>query len=62
MYEKILTYKAVNDFKKSRIDPQVESGYYSTLIDKNNNSLQQMSIRDSRIFFRTASKAGALEG
>lgn len=56
------TISSVRDFKKSRIDPQLANGYYSTLVDKDNNSLNQMSIRDSRIFFRTASKASSLEG
>lgn len=56
------TISSVRDFKKSRIDPQLATGYYSTIVDKDNNSLNQMSIRDSRIFFRTASKASSLEG
>ncbi|MCT6889435.1 MAG: phage terminase large subunit family protein [Lactobacillus sp.] len=56
------TYRQVNDFKKGRIDTQISNGYYSNIIDKNNNSLSQMSIRNSRIYFRTASKASAVEG
>lgn len=56
------TLTAVKDFKKSRIDNQITSGYYKTIIDKYNNSLNQMSIRDSRVFFRTASKPSSLEG
>lgn len=56
------TIRQIQDFKKSRIDNQITSGYYQTLIDKYNNSQNQMSIRDSRVFFRTASKPDTLEG
>ncbi|MBT9670596.1 hypothetical protein GPK34_00895 [Secundilactobacillus kimchicus] len=56
------TYKAMKDHTKSRIRPEFESGYYGTLLDKDNLSLDQMSIRSSRVFFRSGSKPGNVEG
>lgn len=52
----------MKDFVKARIRPEFAQGYYATLTDKNNNSLDQMSVRNSRIYFRSASKGSAVEG
>ena len=52
----------MRDFVKSRVNPQFAGGYYASLTDQQNKSLGQMSIRDSRIFFRSSSKASAVEG
>ena len=52
----------MEDFVKSRLNPQFNNGYYASILDKDNDSLQQKSIRNSRIMFRSASKAATMEG
>jgi len=53
----------MRDHVKSRIRPEFEkSDYYRSLLNGDNNSLDQMSIRDSRIFFRSGSGSAQVEG
>jgi len=52
----------MKDFVKARVNPEFQSGYYAGLIDKYNDSLDQKSIRNSRIYFRSSSKSGSVEG
>lgn len=56
------TYKALTTFIKSRLDPVLNQPYYRSIVNQNNNSLDQKQIRNSMIIFRTGSKAGAVEG
>lgn len=56
------TNKQMNDFVQTRLDPVLEKGYYSTIIDKDNNSRQVKRIRSSFLYFRSSSTPGALEG
>lgn len=57
-----MTEKQMRDFVQSRLDPVLEKGYYSTLVNPDYNSLKQKRIRNSTLFFRTSSKPGAVEG
>lgn len=53
----------MKDFLVSRVKTAIQaSSYLRGLIDKNNNNMQQMSIRDSRVFFRSGSSASQVEG
>ena len=56
------TFGQMKDFMKSRIRVQTGVGYYNSILDKNNDSVQQMSIRDSTCFFRSGSNAKQVEG
>ena len=56
------TYKSLKTFYKTRISPEFESGYYSTLSDDNHMSQEQMSIRNSTLIFRSSSKGSSMEG
>ncbi len=49
-------------FVQTRINPLLESGYYSTLVNKDLNSQQAKQILDSYLYFRSSSKPSALEG
>jgi len=57
-----MTNKQMKDFVKSRINPEFQNGYYAGLIDKYNDSLDQKSIRNSRMYFRSSSKGSSMEG
>lgn len=52
----------MQDFVKTRLDPVLQNGYYSTILDKDTDSLKVKKLRDSFVFFRTSSKPGAFEG
>ena len=53
----------MKDFLTSRVRPALQSSpYLNGLIDNNNNNMQQMSIRDSRVFFRSGSSSSQVEG
>jgi len=52
----------MEDFVKTRLDPALHQGYYSTILDPDTDSLKVKKIRDSFVFFRSSSKPGALEG
>lgn len=52
----------MDDFVKTRLDPVLNSGYYSTITDKDTNSMKVKKLRDSFVFFRSSSTPGALEG
>lgn len=57
------TYKQLKTFYKTRIVPEFDSGYYSTLVDKiHGMSQEQMGIRNSTLIFRTSSNSGSVEG
>ena len=45
------TEKQMRDFVQSRLDPVLEKGYYSTLVNPDYNSLKQKRIRNSTLFF-----------
>lgn len=54
--------KRMNDHMKARIRPEFEANpYYHSLVS-DNNSLDQMSIRNSRVFFRSGSSPAQVEG
>ena len=57
-----MTYTQLNDFYKQRISPEFDDGYYATLVDKKNMSMNQFKIRDSTMTFRSSSKGASLEG
>ena len=56
------TNKQLKTFIKTRLDPVLSKGYYSTLINDKDNTQEQKKIRDSFLIFRSSSKAGAVEG
>lgn len=56
------TNKSMDAFVKTRLDPVLSRGYYSTIIDPDINSMKVKKIRDSFIYFRSSSTPGALEG
>jgi len=56
------TNNQMKDFVGTRIDPILQKGYYSTILDKDVDSLQKKKIRNSFIFFRSSSKGSAVEG
>ncbi|QIG61010.1 hypothetical protein vBLivaVAfA18_086 [Listeria phage vB_Liva_VAfA18] len=56
------TGEQMRKFVQSRLDPVLESSYYSSILDKDNNSLNYKRIRNSHLYFRTSSKPGAVEG
>lgn len=56
------TNEQMRKFVQTRLDPVLERGYYSTIVDKDINSLTAKRIRDSYIYFRSSSRPGALEG
>ncbi|MEI2421090.1 hypothetical protein V6O07_12525, partial [Arthrospira platensis SPKY2] len=49
-------------FVQTRLDPVLERGYYSTIVNPEVNSLKAKQIRNSFLYFRTSSKPGAVEG
>lgn len=52
----------LSDHIKSRIRPVIANNAYYRSLVSDNDSLNQMSIRDSRIFFRSGSSAAQTEG
>lgn len=52
----------MGDFVKSRINPLLQNGYYSTLVDDKIDSIETKKIRDSFLYFRSSSKPGNVEG
>lgn len=56
------THSQVKRFVQTRLDPLLERGYYSQIIDPKINSLEAKRIRDSVVYFRTSSKPSAVEG
>lgn len=56
------TEKQMNDFVSTRINPLLSNGYYSSITDKRMDSNKRKRIRDSIIYFRSSSKASAVEG
>lgn len=56
------TYRAVKDFVKTRLDPLLESGYYSSITDKYKSSLDVKKVRNSTMYFRSSSKSQTTEG
>ena len=57
-----MTNDQMQKFVQTRLDPLLEKGYYSTIIDKDINSLKAKRIRDSYLYFRSSSKPSTLEG
>lgn len=66
LYESIrltqMTYRQLQDFYKQRIRTEFDSGYYSTLVNPQQMSMNQMKIRDSTVMFRSSSKGASMEG
>lgn len=56
------TYRQLQDFYKTRIQPEFTHGYYETLVDPNNMSMNKMKIRDTDLFFRSSSQGSSMEG
>lgn len=57
-----MTNRQLKTFIKTRLDPVLAKGYYSTLINDKDNTQEQKKIRNSFLIFRSSSKAGAVEG
>lgn len=56
------TGEQMKRFVQTRLDPVLQKGYYSTIVDDKVDSLSAKRIRDSFIYFRSSSRPGALEG
>lgn len=56
------TNDQMTKFVQTRLDPVLERGYYSTIVNPEVNSLKAKQIRNSFLYFRTSSKPGAVEG
>lgn len=56
------TQRQMDGFLKSRIQPEMQNPYYNSLVDKSNDSMEQMGLRNSTAFFRTGGSAKGLEG
>ena len=56
------THSQMKKFVQTRLDPVLERGYYSTIVDPKINSLEAKKIRNSFLYFRTSSKPSAVEG
>lgn len=52
----------MEEFVATRLNPLLETGYYSTIVDKNADSLKKKKIRNSFLIFRSSSKGAAVEG
>ena len=62
LVHKVVTYRQLQDFYKQRIKTEFEDGYYSSLVDPKQMSMNQMKIRDSTVMFRSSSKGSSMEG
>ncbi|AMQ66579.1 terminase large subunit [Bacillus phage Shbh1] len=56
------TNRQMEEFVGSRLNPVLQKGYYSTIVDPDVDSLKRKKIRNSFLFFRSASKGAAVEG
>lgn len=56
------TNKQMKDFVSTRLNPVLSQGYYSTIRDIKEDSLEKKKIRNSFLLFRSASKGSAVEG
>lgn len=56
------TNEQMTKFVQTRLDPVLQRGYYSTIIDPEVDSLKAKKIRNSFLYFRSSSKPGAVEG
>lgn len=56
------TLKQMNTFVKTRFNPVLSKGYYATIVDDRNSSIQEKVIRNSFLIFRSSSKASSVEG
>lgn len=56
------TNEQMTKFVQTRLDPVLQNGYYSTIVDQEVNSLKAKKIRNSFLYFRSSSKPGAVEG
>jgi len=56
------TNRQMEEFVATRLNPLLESGYYSTIVDKSSDSLKKKKIRNSFLIFRSSSKGASVEG
>lgn len=56
------TNRQMKDFVSTRLNPLLETGYYSTISDPRMDSLEKKKIRNSFLLFRSSSKGAAVEG
>jgi hypothetical protein len=56
------TVNQMEQFVSTRFDPVLKEDYYASLLDPNHDSYKKKKIRDSFLFFRSSSKASAVEG
>lgn len=56
------TNRQMKDFVSTRLNPLLETGYYSTISDPKLDSLEKKKIRNSFLLFRSSSKGAAVEG
>lgn len=56
------TYRQLDSFVQTRLNPVLHKGYYSTILSPENDSIKSKQIRKSFLLFRSASKASSVEG
>lgn len=56
------TNRQLEGFVQTRLNPVLHKGYYSTILNPNQDSMKTKQIRNSFMIFRSSSKAGAVEG
>ncbi len=56
------TNRQMEEFVSTRLNPVLQEGYYSTILDPYEDSLKKKKIRNSFLIFRSASKGSAVEG
>lgn len=56
------TNKQMEQFVSTRLNPVLHDGYYASILDRNEDSLQKKKIRNSFMIFRSSSKGSAVEG
>jgi phage terminase large subunit GpA-like protein len=52
----------MKDFVSTRLNPLLQTGYYATISDPKQDSLEKKKIRNSFLLFRSSSKGASVEG
>lgn len=56
------TNRQMKDFVSTRLNPLLQTGYYATISDPKQDSLEKKKIRNSFLLFRSSSKGASVEG
>ena len=56
------TYRQLDSFIQTRLDPVLHKGYYSTILSPEGDSIKSKKLRNSFLIFRSANKASSVEG